>query len=146
MLDMPKNFTQWHKIKTQIEHDHVSPLFHEREIWWCSLGVNVGVEEDGKNERFERPVLVLRKFNREMLWILPLSTKMKIGPYYHQTCFHGETRTVLLSQHRIISAKRLIRRLAKISEKQFTDVVDSVRNLYNKTDSLRSPRVPNGNL
>lgn len=123
---MQKDFSQWHKLKTQIEHDHLSPLFREREIWWCSLGANVGVEEDGKNDRFERPVLVLRKFNREMLWVLPLSTKLKEGPYYATVTLHGGARTVLLSQHRTISAKRLIRRLAKLSETEFTVVVGAV--------------------
>ncbi len=30
---------------------------------WCSIGINVGDEEDGKNELYERPVLVIKKFN-----------------------------------------------------------------------------------
>ena len=145
-VGMLKDYSQWHQLKTRIEHDHPSPLFREREIWWCSLGSNIGIEEDGKHDRFERPVLVVRKFNREMLWILPLSTKLKEGPYYHQITLHGERRTILLSQQRTISAKRLIRRLAKISEAEFDVVIPAVTFLYNKTDSLRSPQVPNGNL
>lgn len=36
-------------------------LFYEREIWWCSLGVNIGFEQDGTNDLFERPVLVIKK-------------------------------------------------------------------------------------
>ena len=50
---------------------------HEREIWWCSLGVNVGHEEDGKNEQFERPALILKKWSNKTVIILPMTTKTK---------------------------------------------------------------------
>ncbi len=143
---MSKNYSDWHILKSKIEARDELPLFREREIWWCSLGANVGVEQDGKHDRFERPVLVLRKFNREMLWILPLSSKSKDGIFYHQFIVNGETRSVLLSQHRTISAKRLIRRMAKVNQEVFTDIVNSLICLYNITDPLRGPQVPNGNL
>jgi hypothetical protein len=46
---MEKDFWKWHSLKSEIEgHVFVSP-FYEREIWWCSIGANVGAEEDGKN-------------------------------------------------------------------------------------------------
>jgi hypothetical protein len=38
-----------------------SRYVHEREVWGCSLGANIGVEADGKHDNFERPVLVLMK-------------------------------------------------------------------------------------
>lgn len=57
-----KDFDTWSKEKKTLEQEgHDSLVFHEREIWWCSIGINVGDEQDGKNERFERPVLVLKK-------------------------------------------------------------------------------------
>ncbi len=78
---MGKDFEKWNLLQKQIE-TNLPPFFHEREIWWCSLGANIGVEEDGKNELFERPVLILRKFNKEMCWGLPLTTRKKEGPFY----------------------------------------------------------------
>ncbi len=41
---MSKDFSQWHLIKTIIENEYHGPLFREREIWWCSIGTNVGFE------------------------------------------------------------------------------------------------------
>jgi len=39
---MKKDFQNWHKIKADIDQFRLSPFFREREIWWCSLGANVG--------------------------------------------------------------------------------------------------------
>jgi hypothetical protein len=30
--------------------------FREKEIWWACLGANIGFEQNGKNENFERPI------------------------------------------------------------------------------------------
>ena len=67
---MNKDFDTWNEEKKGLEI--VAPdtlIFHEREIWWSSIGLNVGDEEDGKNDLFERPVLVLRKFNNKVAWV-----------------------------------------------------------------------------
>lgn len=58
---MPKDFDKWSRNKKLLEeHAYAQLSFHEREIWWCSLGLNLGDEQDGKHQDFERPVLVLR--------------------------------------------------------------------------------------
>jgi hypothetical protein len=60
--EMFKDFDEWNEEKKNFEkYSPESLIFHEREIWWCSLGVNLGDEQDGKNNLFERPVLVVRK-------------------------------------------------------------------------------------
>ena|ERR1700722_17663144 len=140
---MEKDFTEWHTMKTLIERDNQSPLFREGEIWWSSLGANIGVEEDGKNQLFERPVLIFRKFNNDMLWGLPMTSTKKSGKYYYPISFHGQEGTILLSQMRILSAKRLIRRAGKLRKKKFLRVGNAMNILFDKTtDPLRGPRVP----
>ena len=47
-----KDYKNWHKLKSQIDSVGVEKFFHEQEIWWCSVGVNVGYEIDGKNTNF----------------------------------------------------------------------------------------------
>jgi mRNA interferase MazF len=113
-----KNFKAWHYLKAKIESYLLPPRYHEREIWWCSLGENIGTEQDGKNDLFERPVLVLRKFNKEMFWALPMSSKEKTGPYNQCVIFHGKRVTMLMSQLRVLSSKRLIRRIGRISDSE----------------------------
>src|SRR6266446_7685513 len=64
---MQKDFPGWHRQKAQLHAQHQTPTFQEREIWWCSVGVNVGHEMDGKNQFYNRPVLIVRKFNLRRL-------------------------------------------------------------------------------
>jgi hypothetical protein len=68
-------FVEWTKLKIRIHClEKVPRYFKERGIWWTSLGVNIGHEQNGKNEKFERPVLVLKRFNEYLLWVLPLTS------------------------------------------------------------------------
>jgi hypothetical protein len=47
---MQKDFPGWHYHKERLHAQHHTPTFQEREIWWCSVGVNIGHEMDGKNQ------------------------------------------------------------------------------------------------
>ena len=130
---MPKDFDEWNKEKQNLENIGPDELpFHERDIWWCSIGVNLGDEQDGKNELFERPVLVLRKFNRRIAWVLPMSTKAKEGIYYHPLEYDGRVFNVILSQLRLVSVKRFRRFIRKISPHQFVTIQDKLTGLINK--------------
>lgn len=80
-----KDFNGWIiKKKNLHESGNIPPMFKERDVWWVSIGINVGYEEDGKHEKFLRPVLVLRKFNRKLFLGVPMSTKIKDSRYYVQ--------------------------------------------------------------
>ena len=119
-------------------------LFRAQEIWWCSFAANVPVEAEGASV-LERPVLVFRKFNSEVFWGLPLTSKKKEGGKFEFVfSMHQKDRTALLSQMRVLSARRLIRRLGKISDAQLRVLNAAVADFINETDPLRGPRVPNG--
>ena len=105
-----KNFNGWNRKKKKI-NDTVPPKeFSEKEIWWASLGVNIGREIDGKHHNYERPVLVLRKLNSETLWALPLTSTWKEGTYFYNLVVKDTVRTLPLLQLRMISSKRLLLR------------------------------------
>jgi len=53
-------FLNWSLKKEKLHNRDKKIYFHEREIWWCSLGLNIGYEEDGKNDNYTRPILVLK--------------------------------------------------------------------------------------
>ncbi len=115
-----KNFDSWNIHKKHLEHIFSACVqYHEREIWWCSIGINLGHEQDGKNSLSERPVLVVKKFNPQIAWILPLSSKLKIGKYYYTVKSLQGSFTVILSQLRLISVKRFRRYMKKLSPHQF---------------------------
>ncbi len=117
-----KDFDTWTKQKKLIHNSEFSGFIHEREIWWCSLGLNIGDEEDGKNEQFERPILVVKKFNRRIVLAVPLTTKIKDNPYYFSFIHNGITFAIILSQLRLISTSRLSRRIRKIDTHLFEKI------------------------
>jgi len=127
---MKKDFKKWHNAKTEIDNSPKRLFFHEREVWWCSIGVNVGFEQDGKGEEFTRPVLVFKKFNNEVFWALPLSTRIKKGKFY-QTANLGDNmpRVVIISQLRLIDAKRLIDKAGVISKDSYLNIQKAVIDL-----------------
>ena len=101
-------------------------MFKERDIWWASIGINIGFEEDGKHEKFIRPVLVLKKFNRELFLGIPMSTKLKDNRYYIPVTVKGKTVSVLISQIRVFSAKRIQDKLAELDKGDFERVKNEV--------------------
>lgn len=129
---MEKDFDQWNSLKKSLESDSNHRGFEQRDIWWCSLGINVGNEQDGKNDQFSRPILVLKKFNSHVFLGLPLTTSPKKDhPLYYPISFNGKDGAIILSQMKLISVKRLRgeKRLGKLSEKIFNDVRRVVKDL-----------------
>ena len=139
---MSKSYEEWHRLKSRIEDGHKVPYFREGEIWWCSLGANVGVEEDGKNELFERPVLIFRKFNEQMFWAFPMTSKSKRGKFYFSLRMHNTEGFVIFSQLRTLSGKRLIRRVGKVRGRKFIELKRSFSSFINESDPFRGPRAP----
>ena len=69
---MVKDFERWHKQKSWIDgFKDRPPFFHEREIWFCSVGLNIGHEQDGSGKRYLRPVIVIKKLGRKTFMGLP---------------------------------------------------------------------------
>ncbi len=110
-----KNYTNWHICKTLLESEKFDtkkkPKFSERDIWWCSLGENIGYEQDGKHENFERPVLVLKKFSQDMFLAVPLTSNEKSHPLRIPYILGAVNGSVNLTQIRTLSVKRLHRRM-----------------------------------
>lgn len=127
---MRKNFEQWHIEKSTIHNEKKRPFFHEREVWWCSLGENIGFEQDGKGEKFSRPVLIFKKFNNEIFWAIPATSKVKAGKFYVPLVLKdGEPRVLILSQLKLTDAKRLVRKIETLSKEKYKEIQKSVINL-----------------
>ncbi len=120
---MEQNLDQWNDLKKKLDSHQKSPSFEEREIWWCSIGLNVGHEENGKSELFSRPVLVVRKFNRHIFLGIPLTSKIKEHhKFYHKIHFKDKEQSVMLSQARVWESRRLTRVIGKLSAEQFQEI------------------------
>ncbi|MFA6076622.1 MAG: type II toxin-antitoxin system PemK/MazF family toxin [Candidatus Paceibacterota bacterium] len=120
---MSKDFKDWHIEKSDLHENKVRAFFHEREVWFASIGVNIGFEQDGKHEKFLRPIIVVKKFNNEVCWGIPTTKKNKKGKYYFSFEYkEGESTTVILSQLRLIDSKRLDYKIGSMKESDFTEM------------------------
>lgn len=93
-----------------------------------SLGKNIGFEQNGSGDNFSRPVLVIKKFNNHMFWCAPLSTKQKkFDFYYNFTDLNEEKVSVILAQLRLVSVKRLKRKLYEIKSTELKEIRNTLR-------------------
>lgn len=123
-----KDFDNWNLKKKSVNaKETLPPMFKERDVWWLSVGVNVGFEEDGKHENFVRPVLVLKKFNRMLFFGIPLSRQLKDNPYYFQITLKGQSVSALISQVRVFSSKRIWNKIGELDSNDYNKVIQYLR-------------------
>ena len=78
-----ENFDKWNEVK---KRTHATPRkigFKEREIFWTRIGYNIGSEEYGKGNEFQRPVIIIKKLTSDLFFGIPLSTVLKEGEFFH---------------------------------------------------------------
>ena len=122
-----QSLDRWNDIKKDI-HNNRRPVYARRkEIWWCAIGSNIGFEQDGKNNYFERPVLVLKRFNKELILVVSLTSVIKSNPYYYQYKFKKQRFSVILSQVKTISTRRLLRKQGIFPENDFKTVRERIK-------------------
>ena len=124
---MAKDFDGWNREKKRLNDSAPEAFCNEREIWWCAFGVNVGVETDGKNDLYERPVLVIHKFNKDMFWGVPLTSQAYSSPFHCMVIHEGGLSWAIVSQIRVLSSKRLLRKMSTISQEDHDGVLKSLR-------------------
>jgi mRNA interferase MazF len=121
---------EWWRASVVLRTKKSKPLFKEGEIWWCSVGMNVGVEIFGKGSKFTRPVLIFKKFNANSFLGIPLTSKPKDGPWYVSVHCAGVEGRGILSQIRSFDAKRLNARMATLTDAEFAAVREAFLAVY----------------
>lgn len=123
--DYITTFKNWCRLKVTLWNTPSTIVFKQGDIWWCSLGMNLGEEIFGKGEKLTRPVLIFRKFTSNYFLGLPLTTQEKQGSWYVEITIHGKKNWVMLNQARILDKKRLTNRIMTLDDTYFKSVKDS---------------------
>ena len=126
---MQKDFDTWNEKKKELNNNVFNDYVRTKEVWWCSVGINIGFEQDGKHELFERPILVIRKLSRDVVLIVPLSSKIKNNKYCINFLHNNQEFSALISQVRLISTKRLNRRIYEMDGALFNEIRSALRRL-----------------
>lgn len=122
---------QWFGVKLKLHEEKKMPLrFNEAEVWWCNFGENIGVEINGKNELFTRPVLVFKKLNKYSFMEVPLTSQPHYGSWYVKFGFKGKMNYANLAQAKTLSSKRLYDRMGELTRGDFQRVEHAFQKLY----------------
>ena len=128
-MTLEEQFDQWNVLKKTIVLREKLPTFKQREVWWCNIGLNIGHEENGKNQDYSRPILILKKFNNHIFFGIPLTTQIKEKHYYYKIKFKDKEQCIMISQLRLFDSKRLINKMGDLSWMQFNQVREILRNV-----------------
>ena len=121
-----QNFLDWINLKFKIHNKINPPSFKEKEVWWCNLGQNISCEENGKGVNFNRPVVVLKKFNKFLALVVPSSTKLKDNPFYILFRYNNSSFSAMISQIRVIYSKRLVSKITTLDKDEFLNISKAI--------------------
>jgi len=141
--NIKKDFDKWNEVKKQRDRSEFpdGPFPKEGMVWMCILGVNIGFEQNGTEKNFERPMLVVKKFNNQMYWAVPLSSKQKEYDFYFNfTDPNGQEVSAILAQMRLISVKRFVREMYRFDDTLFVEIIASIVGFLDKS----KPRIGRG--
>ncbi|MCX6713304.1 MAG: type II toxin-antitoxin system PemK/MazF family toxin [Candidatus Vogelbacteria bacterium] len=128
---MEKNFDEWNKLKKKIDADESDLFIKNRQVWWCSIGLNIGSEQNGHGDNFERPVLVLRKYSAGTFLGIPLTSKQKEGNYYFKLePYFGVISYAILSQAKVIDRRRVRRMIYEVNHQEYQKIIERYKSLF----------------
>ncbi len=126
-----KRFLLWIGLKQTLhERAHKPPLVSEGDIWWASIGENVGSEVNGKSNLFSRPVIIYRKLAHGFYFVVPTTTQDRKGTWFVGFRQHAKSMAACLHQARAMDYRRLSSKLGTMDDEDFERVKMGFRTLY----------------
>ncbi|MFA6278638.1 MAG: type II toxin-antitoxin system PemK/MazF family toxin [Candidatus Paceibacterota bacterium] len=139
---MEEGLEQWNEIKKALRGLVNFPRPKKRQVWWCTVGLNIGSEQSC-DEGFERPVLVIKVFGT-IFWGIPITSsdpdgKKEVNPLFYKiegvsyTTADGKNKIlegyIALHQLRAYDARRLKRKILRIDVGLFSKILTELRSL-----------------
>lgn len=122
-----KRFDDWNIEKKRLHDFGRKPDIKNSEIWWCSMGENIGVEINGKGSAFMRPVLVVRKLSKASFIGIPLTSQLHNGSWYVHFRFKNRDEFAVLAQIRTFSVQRLYRKMGSVDGLDMKMVLEKLK-------------------
>ena len=123
---MNNRFNKWNILKQELNNQEKDIKFRARDIYFMSVGQNIGKESYGKGEEFLRPVLVYKKLSKETFIGIPLTSKEKNGTYFFNFTSKGKKSTASLNQIKVFDIKRAKFFYSRMGEDIFRNLEDKL--------------------
>ena len=128
-----KDYRKWSEVKANLNVSSDNIYIRAGEIRWVAIGVNVGSEIDGKGVSYTRPCPILHVIGGSLALIIPFTSKNKANKqFYKRISLQHFSSNLCLSQIRVVSQKRIFKRLKKIPAKEFTEIKREVFEFYSR--------------
>ena len=121
---MQKDFDVWNELKKKTE-SKARPIIKVGQVFWCRFGINLGSEFDGKNQNFLRPVVIIKKYSNEVVFVLPLTTKIHKGDWYFDIKINDIKGQIILNQGKTIDVKRLEDQIETLPSNKVKEIIKS---------------------
>ncbi len=128
---MNKRFAEWIDLKERLHSkDTQPPHVNEGDIWWTSVGENIGFEINGKSRLLTRPVVIFKKLTHGFYLVIPTTSQERNGTWYVSFPHSSLIKTACLHQVRTIDYRRLHSRLGRLDEVDFRRLRSAFHILY----------------
>jgi len=131
MILRVNRFLEWIGLKQKLHQGtQAPPLVSTGDIWWASIGENVGSEINGKSRLFSRPVIIFKKLAHGFYFAIPTTTKSKVGSWFVPLRQADRDMVASLHQARAIDHRRLSTKLGQLDDSDFDRVREGFWKLY----------------
>lgn len=128
---MDKRFSDWINLKAELHEKNINvPHVNEGDIWWASIGENVGWEVNGKSRNFSRPVIILKKMARGFYFVIPATTQLKVGTWYIHYRHQSVHAVACIHQARAIDHRRLWSKMGRLDDSDFMRIKEGFMKFY----------------
>ena len=128
---MVKQFLAWIGLKERLHNiGDRPPLVSQGDIWWVSLGENVGSEINGKSKLFSRPVIIFKKLAHGFYFVIPTTTQIREGSWYVPFRHQEREMVACLHQARAIDYRRLSSKIGTLDDEDYTRIKSGFASLY----------------
>jgi mRNA interferase MazF len=115
-----QEYDKWNKVKKETSKEVSVVGYKTRDIFNVKVGKNIGFEQNGKGNEFVRPVVVYKKFTKDMFIGIPLTTTKREGNFFfHFEFIPNKTSVAILPQAKLFSSKRLLNKIGVINKSDY---------------------------
>ena len=137
------SYDKWNKIKKELNNKNKIITFYQGNIYFISIGQNIGHESYGKKELYLRPVLVYKKLTKTTFLGIPLTSKLKEGSYYFSFNYKkGVTSTAMFNQIRVFDIRRTEYLSGKINKNTYKNLENKLNEFMKITPMQKQRGMP----
>jgi len=139
----PNSFDKWNVVKQNLNKKKKPIIFYQGNIYFMSIGKNIGYEVYGKGELFLRPVLVYKKLSKNTFLGIPLTSQEKQGSYFFSFSYKkDQVSTAMLHQMRVFDIERSEYLSGKINKNTYKNLEKKVQDFLKVTFSQKQEGMP----